>query len=190
MFCQDRYPCASITWPWRIRSITVTVTGPTLRPRLVNQGLDHSASILRCCGGTCSCKVEYWPFRPDNRGCSQLARSHPKVAAMLDDARPDLLAFAGFPQRHWRQIWSTNPLERVNKEIKRRTDVVGVFPNPAALLRLAGAVLVEQHDEWEAGNRRYLLRIVDARVEDHEHPDRTGRGGESSCPNLSPPRLR
>ncbi|MBM7471190.1 transposase-like protein [Subtercola frigoramans] len=75
---------------------------------------------------------------------------------MLHDARPDLLAFAGFPPKHWRQIWSTNPMERVNKEIKRRTDVVGVFPNPAALLRLAGAVLVEQHDEWEAGDRRYL----------------------------------
>lgn len=85
-----------------------------------------------------------------------LQRSHPKVAIMLDDAREDLLAFTGFPQRHWRQIWSTNPLERVNKEIKRRTDVVGVFPNPAALLRLAGAVLIEQHDEWEAGDRRYF----------------------------------
>jgi putative transposase len=85
---------------------------------------------------------------------AMLKRSHPKVAVMLDEARHDLLAFAGFPQRHWRQIWSTNPLERVNKEIKRRTDVVGVFPNPAALLRLAGAVLVEQHDEWEAGDRR------------------------------------
>ncbi len=65
-------------------------------------------------------------------------------------------AFAGFPVKHWRQIWSTNPMKRVNKEIKRSTDVVGVFPNPAALLRLAGAVLVEQHDEWEAGDRRYL----------------------------------
>lgn len=87
---------------------------------------------------------------------AMLGRSHPKVAAMLDDARHDLLAFRTFPLRHWRQIWSTNPLERVNKEIKRRTDVVGVFPNPAALLRLAGAVLVEQHDEWEAGERRYF----------------------------------
>jgi putative transposase len=87
---------------------------------------------------------------------TMLGRSHPKVAAMLDEAQHDLLAFASFPQRHWRQIWSTNPLERVNKEIKRRTDVVGVFPNPAALLRLAGAVLVEQHDEWEAGDRRYF----------------------------------
>ena len=85
-----------------------------------------------------------------------LQRSHPKVAVMLDEARHDLLAFIRFPQRHWRQIWSTNPLERVNKEIKRRTDVVGVFPDPAALLRLAGAVLIEQHDEWEGGDRRYF----------------------------------
>jgi len=85
-----------------------------------------------------------------------LDRSHPKVAIMLDEAEHDLLAFTGFPQRHWRQIWSTNPLERVNKEVKRRTDVVGVFPNPAALLRLVGAVLIEQHDEWEAGDRRYF----------------------------------
>jgi putative transposase len=85
-----------------------------------------------------------------------LAKSHPKVAQMLQDARADILAFTGFPAKHWRQIWSTNPMERVNKEIKRRTDVVGVFPNPAALLRLAGAVLVEQHDEWEAADRRYL----------------------------------
>jgi putative transposase len=87
---------------------------------------------------------------------TMLARSHPKVAVMLSDAQGDLLAFATFPTRHWRQIWSTNPLERVNKEIKRRTDVVGVFPNPAALLRLAGSVLIEQHDEWEAGERRYF----------------------------------
>ena len=86
---------------------------------------------------------------------TMLGRAHPKVAALLD-AQPDLLAFAAYPRRHWRQIWSTNSLERVNKEIKRRTDVVGVFPNPAALLRLAGSVLIEQHDEWEAGERRYF----------------------------------
>ena len=87
---------------------------------------------------------------------TMLARSHPKVAAMMTDAREDLLAFTGFPVAHWKKIWSTNPLERLNKEIKRRTDVVGVFPNPAALLRLAGAVLVEAHDEWAATDRRYL----------------------------------
>jgi transposase-like protein len=85
-----------------------------------------------------------------------LTRSHPKVAQMLEDARDDLLAFAVFPCAHWRQIWSTNPLERVNKEIKRRTDVVGTFPNPAALLRLAGHVLIEQHDEWDGAERRYF----------------------------------
>jgi putative transposase len=99
-----------------------------------------------------------------------LAKSHPKVAGMLTDARADLLAFAGFPVKHWRQIWSTNPMERVNKEIKRRTDVVGVFPNPAALLRLAGAVLIEQHDEWEAGDRRYLSEASMAQLRAMDNP--------------------
>ena len=86
-----------------------------------------------------------------------LGRQLPKVEQMMRDAADDLLAFTAFPQSHWRKIWSTNPLERVNREVKRRTEVVGVFPNPAALLRLAGAVLVEIHDEWAvASERRYL----------------------------------
>ncbi|MCC2030819.1 transposase [Microbacterium sp. BWT-G7] len=75
-----------------------------------------------------------------------LGRSHPEVADMLEDAKDDLLAFCQFPFQHWRQIWSTHPLERVNKEIERRT-YVGTFPNPAALLRLAGHVRIGQHDE-------------------------------------------
>jgi putative transposase len=89
-----------------------------------------------------------------------LGRQLPKVETMLCDAADDLLAFTGFPVGHWKKIWSTNPLERLNKEIKRRTDVVGVFPNPEALLRLAGAVLVEAHDEWQTGDRRYLAETT------------------------------
>jgi len=104
-----------------------------------------------------------------------LGRSHPKVAEMLEDARDDLLAFAEFPCPHWRQIWSTNPLERVNKEIKRRTDVVGTFPNPAALLRLAGHVLIEQHDEWDGADRRYFsehsMKLLNATAEEVAIPE-------------------
>ena len=88
----------------------------------------------------------------------------PDVATMLHASRNDLLAFSALPLEHWRKIWSTNPLERLHREIKRRTDVVGVFPNDAAIDRLVTAVIVEQHDEWAVAERRYLSETSMARL--------------------------
>lgn len=86
----------------------------------------------------------------------QLARSFPKVAPLMDDAKAEVLAFAAFPRAHWVKIWSNNPLERINKEIKRRSRVVGIFPNEAAVIRLVGSVLADAHDEWQVHDRRYF----------------------------------
>jgi putative transposase len=86
----------------------------------------------------------------------KLGRQFPAVQQMLTEAAPDICAFAAFPQSHWRRIWSTNPLERVNAEIKRRADVAGIFPNEPAIVRLVGAVLMETHDEWQITERRYF----------------------------------
>lgn len=85
----------------------------------------------------------------------QLREKFPKLAALMDEAEADVLAFMSFPKAHRVQIHSTNPLERLNAEITRRTDVVGIFPNEAAITRLAGALLLEQDDEWQQ-QRRYL----------------------------------
>lgn len=84
-----------------------------------------------------------------------LRRRFPELKGLMQEAKTDVPAFGALPRAHWKQIWSTNPLEQESQGIKRRTDVVGVFPNPAGLLRLVGCVLIEQHDEWAVADRCY-----------------------------------
>jgi transposase-like protein len=97
-----------------------------------------------------------------------LAERFPKAATLMNSSKHDVLAFTAFPREHWRQIWSNNPLERLNKEIKRRTAVVGIFPNRASVIRLVGMVLAEQDDEWQDGRcyfRPESMTAIDAIVD-------------------------
>ena len=114
----------------------------------------------------------------------RLARPAPKVARLLEAAEPDLLAFYAFPAEHWSKLRSTNPLERVNREIGRRSDVIGIFPNDAALIRLAGALLLEQNDEWLVG-RRYPSQESLTAVTERGTPHHQSEGEKENPAHLA-----
>ena len=108
----------------------------------------------------------------------------PEIAQMLIDAQPDLTAFAAFPREHWTKIWSNNPIERLNREIKRRADVVQVFPDSDSVTRLIGSVLLEQHEEWQYGERRYLSQASLRRLTDMLQADNSA-GDRAALPAIT-----
>jgi transposase-like protein len=96
----------------------------------------------------------------------QLRARLPKLAALMDEAEADVIAFMAFPRAHWPKLHSTNPIERLNKEVKRRADVVGIFPNEASIIRLVGAILLEQNDEWQLQHRYMTLETMNTLSEE------------------------
>ena len=138
--------------------------GREMQARAARSGRRLMAALL---GGAFNEETPEAAHREWRRVADRLHERLPKLGRRMDEAEADVLAYKTFPAPHWPKIASTNPLERLNAEIKRRTRVVGIFPNEDAILRLVGAVLLEQHNDWAAHDRRYLRLETDAEIGDH-----------------------
>ncbi len=122
--------------------------------------------------GRCSCRpTKPLRRRPGDKVADQLRPRIRKLAALMDEAEADVIAFMAFPKSHWPKLHSTNPIERLNKEVKRRADVVGIFPNEASITRLVGAILLEQNDEWQLQHRYMTLETMAGRTDEQPHLD-------------------
>ncbi|MGH7293459.1 MAG: IS256 family transposase [Polyangiaceae bacterium] len=145
------------------KAIREVLTGASWQRCRVHFMRNVLSVVPRAAQGAVSALVRSIFFQPDQRAAREqttkvlaaLRKQAPRAALLLEDATEDVIAYMAFPSQHWRQIHSTNPLERLNREIARRTDVVGIFPNQAAVLRLVGTMLIEQNEEWSIG-RRYF----------------------------------
>jgi putative transposase len=190
-------PAACAWWPatttWARRAIARCSVGAGRQRRRVQPVRDALAKVpgadaemvaagLRTIFARPSAEAVHAQF---DRIVATLEARFPAVAGMLLDAREDLLAFCAFPVWHRRTIWSTNPLERLHRELERRTDVVGVSPDDAAIERLVTAVIVEQHDEWAVAERRYLSWTSTARLRQNAPSLPVGAGGKRATRRLS-----
>ena len=143
---------AGAAWQrWRTHSMTNLLT------RVPKRAQPGVATLVRTIYQQISPEQDHTQL---HRVVEQLREPLPQVAVMLEDAAPDILAYTGFRVTYRQKLWSNNPLERLHKEIRRRTDVVGIFPNRPAARRLLDAVLAEQHDEWAEASRYLTIPIV------------------------------
>lgn len=127
---------------------------------------------------------DQWDIVADN-----IRTAHPAAAELMDQAKHEVLAFCAFPKAHWQKIWSTNPLERVNKEIKRRTNVVGIFPHGNSVIRLVGAILSDLHDDWIVTDRRYLAEHTMTQLDGpwhNHHTDTNAISAGEPSPGITP----